>query len=99
MKLLALSMRNTAFSHRPQLKATANGWYIAGNFVFGGLIGWFIVDPLTGKMYNLSPKEINATLGQKSAKKDRDGDAKGILKFVLLQDVPESLRSRMREID
>jgi hypothetical protein len=38
------------------IKATANGWYIAGNLVFGGLIGWFIVDPLNGKMYNLTPK-------------------------------------------
>ena len=25
------------------IKASANGWYIAGNFVFGGLIGWFVV--------------------------------------------------------
>lgn len=28
-------------------------WYWLGNLVFGGLIGWFIVDPLTGDMYYL----------------------------------------------
>lgn len=30
-----------------------SNWYWFGNFVFGGLVGWFIVDPLTGKMYYL----------------------------------------------
>ena len=39
-----------------------NGWYIAGNLVFGGLIGWFLVDPWNGQMYKLSPPNIEATL-------------------------------------
>ena len=39
-----------------------NGWYIGGNILLGGLIGWFLVDPWTGKMYNLSPPEVDATL-------------------------------------
>lgn len=30
-----------------------NGWYLGGNFIFGGLIGWLIVDPLTGAMWTL----------------------------------------------
>jgi PEGA domain-containing protein len=30
-----------------------SGWYIAGNIVFGGLIGWLIVDPATGAMWTL----------------------------------------------
>jgi hypothetical protein len=34
------------------------GWYIAGNIIFGGFIGWLIVDPLTGAMYTL-PKNVN----------------------------------------
>ena len=38
-----------------------DGWYIGGNILVGGLIGWFIVDPLTGAMYTL-PKEVNADL-------------------------------------
>jgi hypothetical protein len=36
------------------LKATFNGWYM-GNLVFGGIIGFAIVDPLTGAMYRLPP--------------------------------------------
>lgn len=30
-----------------------SNWYWFGNAVFGGLIGWFIVDPITGNMYYL----------------------------------------------
>lgn len=33
-----------------------DGWYWA-NIGFGGIIGWFIVDPLTGAMYKL-PKQV-----------------------------------------
>jgi len=43
-----------------------NGWYIGGNIVFGGLIGWFIIDPLGGHMYNLSPDSINAEFSGQS---------------------------------
>ena len=44
-----------------QIKSYMNGWYV-GNLVFGGLIGIFIVDPLTGAMWTLSPREIDVTL-------------------------------------
>ncbi|MDU4094208.1 MAG: hypothetical protein E7H57_13180 [Pantoea sp.] len=40
----------------------ANGWYIGGNLVFGGLIGWLIVDPLNGGMWTLKPDEIHTQL-------------------------------------
>jgi hypothetical protein len=30
-----------------------SGWYWFGNLAFGGLIGYLIVDPLTGDMYYL----------------------------------------------
>lgn len=46
--------------------ANANGWYIGGNIVFGGLIGWLAVDPFNGGMYTLSPKETNAVLSPES---------------------------------
>lgn len=35
-----------------RLSAGMNGWYW-GNLIFGGLIGWFIVDPATGAMWKL----------------------------------------------
>lgn len=44
------------------IKHSANGWYIGGNLVFGGLIGYLLVDPFNGGMYTLKPKEANVTL-------------------------------------
>lgn len=44
--------------------AQPNIWYLAGNFVFGGAIGWFLIDPWSGKMYSLSPDGIDATLSR-----------------------------------
>ncbi len=44
------------------LISKANGWYVGGNFIFGGLIGWLIVDPFNGGMYTLHPNEADATL-------------------------------------
>lgn len=43
------------------LVAKINGWYF-GNILFGGLIGFVIVDPLTGAMWKLPPMDtINLT--------------------------------------
>ena len=38
-----------------------SGWYWAGNFVFAGLIGYLIVDPITGDMYYLD-EEVNLNM-------------------------------------
>lgn len=40
-----------------------SGWYIFGNLAIGGLIGYLIVDPLTGDMYYLDedPVHFNMT--------------------------------------
>lgn len=44
--------KTTTFEISPRL----SGWYIGGNFILGGLVGWLVVDPLTGAMYILEPK-------------------------------------------
>ena len=44
-----------------KIDGAINGWYF-GNIIFGGLIGMLAVDPATGAMYTLSPKEVLATL-------------------------------------
>jgi hypothetical protein len=36
------------------------GWYLGGNLVFGGLLGWFVIDPLTGAMWDI--KDVSASL-------------------------------------
>ena len=74
-----------------------SGWYIAGNFVFGGIIGWFIVDPLNGNMYNLSPEAIDSTLAEESAHNNSATD--GSITVMLLQDVPQEFRDKMVRID
>ena len=63
------------------------GWYLVGNIFIGGLIGWLIVDPLTGAMWTLSPDMVYAPLGQQSALPERDGD----LVVILKQDIPTEL--------
>lgn len=79
--------------------ASANGWYIGGNILFGGLIGWLIVDPLNGKMYNLSPETINAGLpeGAKSSHNNMSKD--GGVTVMLVQDVPLALRDKMKALN
>ncbi len=47
------------------LEGDVNGWYAAGNIVFGGLIGWLIVDPLTGAMWSFDPEQISVLLNLK----------------------------------
>ncbi|WP_303288883.1 hypothetical protein [Marinobacter sp. SS8-8] len=79
------------------ITASANGWYIGGNIIFGGLIGWFIVDPLNGAMYTLSPEQITSTLSEKVAHNNTATD--GSISIVLLQDVPPSLRSKMKKLN
>ncbi len=76
--------------------AHANGWYIGGNIIFGGLIGWFIVDPFNGAMYNLTPDKINASLGREEA--HNNTGAGGSIYIVLLEDVPQHLRDKMVRI-
>ena len=73
------------------IASSANGWYLAGNLGFGGLIGWFAVDPFSGNMYTLSPKAVAGTLGASTAHNDKSHD--GSITIVLLQDVPGSLRA------
>jgi len=74
------------------LDADFNGWYI-GNLLFGGLIGLLVVDPLTGAMYRINDKQIQATLvtsGQGLAPTTEGG-----LQIVSIQDVPASLRDKL----
>ncbi|MBC7001036.1 hypothetical protein BIZ37_00590 [Photobacterium sp. BZF1] len=43
------------------ITSSVDGWYAGGNILFGGLIGWLVVDPATGAMWKL-PAEDSATL-------------------------------------
>ena len=51
-------------THRAVLKKQFNEWYL-GNILLGGVVG-LVIDPITGAMYRLSPKEIHKNLDQKT---------------------------------
>lgn len=51
---------------RVPIRAGLNGWYV-GNFIFGGLIGFLIVDPASGAMWTLGPTKIHRNLAKKTA--------------------------------
>ncbi|WP_407478317.1 PEGA domain-containing protein [Elizabethkingia meningoseptica] len=58
--------------YETKLTKQFNAWYL-GNILFGGIIG-LVVDPITGAIYNLTPKQVNAQLAQGTAfKKSKDG--------------------------
>jgi len=79
------------------LVGSANGWYIGGNFLFGGLIGWFIVDPLNGGMYTLTPENISSSLNEKLTHNNTGKN--GNISIVLLEDVPADLLSKMERVN
>ena len=73
--------------YRPRdinIRGEVNGWYF-GNIIFGGLIGLLAVDPATGAMYTLKPKEVGATLDE--LKVARNGREQTIT-VLLVEDVP-----------
>lgn len=78
------------------LTASINGWYIFGNAVFGGLIGWLIVDPFNGHMYTLSPDQVNASMA--AAKVGQTKANPNGISVVLIQNVPQDLRDKMIQV-
>src|SRR5881394_964984 len=48
------------------LRGGVNGWYF-GNILFGGVIGFAVVDPITGAMWTLHPKKIDVKLAERTS--------------------------------
>jgi hypothetical protein len=57
-----------------ELEGSVSSWYF-GNFLFGGLVGFLVVDPHTGAMYTF-PKEVSGRLTSAST----DGTSKPSVK-------------------
>ncbi|MFC7420484.1 hypothetical protein ACFQNF_11445 [Iodobacter arcticus] len=77
------------------ITGSVNGWYV-GNILFGGLIGFLIVDPITGAMYSLAPDAINTSLEALDVKTSK---ADGSLTIVLAENVPASAWKNARPIN
>jgi hypothetical protein len=69
------------------------GWYILGNLLVGGLLGWLIVDPASGAMWNLSPERVDASLAM-----SMKGSGSG-LTVILAAQVPAVLMATARPIE
>lgn len=78
------------------LCGTVSGWYIGGNLLFGGVIGWLIIDPVTGAMWTLSPDEIRAEM-QPAHSMHLNG--KDGLNVVLLSSIPDEYRQFMTSVE
>ncbi len=66
------------------LESNVSAWYLAGNLLFGGLIGWLIVDPASGAMWHFDPTQISVLMNAKNA---ADPIAFSIDEFKSPQDV------------
>ena len=49
------------YPYEAHVQSTLDGWYF-GNVVLGGWIGLLVVDPATGAMFTLSPRQVNCNL-------------------------------------
>ena len=68
-------------------------WYVVGNFFIGGLIGWVIVDPITGAMWTIEDRHINLQPLESSALPDE-----AALHLEILQQVPMNKHSKSVKI-
>ncbi|TVR51256.1 MAG: hypothetical protein EA426_20110 [Spirochaetaceae bacterium] len=67
--------------HSVSITSSINaGWYLLGNIVVGGWIGWLIVDPITGAMWTLRPDTVSTELAEAVGAKPSDGEI-----FVVLR--------------
>ena len=78
-------------SQQLKIDGAINGWYF-GNIIFGGLIGMLAVDPSTGAMYTLAPKDVQAAL---STLKVTHNHGERVLTVMLVGDVPVGVRDQL----
>ncbi len=72
-----------------------NMWYVAGNFFFGGLIGWVVIDPISGAMWTLE-KDCCTELVPVPLSSATNVDG---LNVVCLDTVPNHLRHHLRPVN
>lgn len=76
-----------------RIKTGLSLWYAGGNLIFGGLLGYLVVDPLTGAMWTLSDLHVNMEPGfQANATEDT-------IKIMTIDQVPPELRPRLIRIN
>lgn len=76
-----------------QIEQKYDKWYLYGNILVGGVVGWFIVDPITGAMWVLEDVDVNLQPNPGSYLPTENK-----LYIVSLDQVPINLRPRMVRI-
>lgn len=82
-----------------KLEGKANGWYIGGNLVLGGLLGYLVIDPITGAMWTLKPQNLqkkDSELPRTFIRKARKGE-KGLI-IILREEVPASVEDDLEPV-
>jgi hypothetical protein len=75
------------------IESSLDGWYW-GNIVFGGVIGWLIVDPLSGAMYKLDTTFISETLTKSS-----DSAQVNELNIYSIEHIPDSWKDHLVRVN
>ncbi|MBJ9720243.1 hypothetical protein I5515_00310 [Acinetobacter calcoaceticus] len=78
-----------------EVTGALSGWYF-GNILFGGLIGILIVDPATGAMFRLAPKDVNTVLESQNLSTESQKDP--TLTVMLAEEVPVQIMARAIQI-
>ena len=60
-KYTVIASKDGYKTHTSVLDWHVSGWYYVGNLVFGGILGYLIIDPITGDMYYLD-EEVNLNM-------------------------------------
>lgn len=77
---------------RAPIRKGVSGWYIFGNLVFGGLLGYLIVDPISGAIFTFPKKHTQFELVKKKA--ELKGLKEGLV-IASLDEIPKPDRARL----
>ncbi len=78
--------------HTTSVTRSIDGWYLGGNLIVGGLLGWLIIDPITGAMWKL--EHVNVRLERNSS---QIPEGQG-LRIATLDQLPPELVSQLERI-
>ncbi len=82
--------------HEVTISAKPNGWYIGGNILLGGVVGWLIVDPWNGNMYTLGEDYVDTTLRSRVAMQEINGQP--TLNIALIEDLSKDQQALLTPI-
>jgi hypothetical protein len=69
--------------------------YVVGNLFFGQIIGWLVIDPATGAMWELKSRYLHADF---TGGESEIGDAGNTIRIMHIDSVPEELREYLEPV-